>query len=170
MRAHKQRRLRNPRGRVANSTQWHPKQEIKAGQDTVARLLKRQSAWVWHLLLVFILTVRPVGAEGLTPSEMQAGGLLMRMQNGYITATSLNTEVAIQVNGLVARVSVKQEFRNDGSDWVEGIYVFPLPDKAAVDHMRLQIGDRFIEAEIRENTGEGGIRTGATGRKENQPG
>jgi len=30
------------------------------------------------------------------------------------------------------------------------VYVFPLPDKAAVDYMRLYIGDRFIEAEIRE--------------------
>jgi len=43
-----------------------------------------------------------------------------------------------------------QEFRNTGQDWVEGIYVFPLPDKAAVDRMRLHIGERFIEAEIRE--------------------
>jgi Ca-activated chloride channel family protein len=50
----------------------------------------------------------------------------------------------------VARVKVRQEFRNEGGEWVEGIYVFPLPDKAAVDRMRLHIGGRFIEGEIRE--------------------
>jgi Ca-activated chloride channel family protein len=81
---------------------------------------------------------------------MQTGSLLMRMSEGYVTATLLNTDVNIQVNGLVARVSVMQEFKNDGGEWVEGIYVFPLPDKAAVDQMRLYIGDRFIEGEIRE--------------------
>jgi Ca-activated chloride channel family protein len=54
------------------------------------------------------------------------------------------------ISGLVARVSVRQEFRNTSPDWVEGIYVFPLPDKAAVDRMRLHIGERFIEGEIQE--------------------
>jgi Ca-activated chloride channel family protein len=33
---------------------------------------------------------------------------------------------------------------------VEGIYVFPLPDSAAVDRMRLYIGERFIEADVKE--------------------
>jgi len=74
----------------------------------------------------------------------------MRMANGYVTATLLNTDVNIVVNGLVARVSVMQEFENTGQEWVEGIYVFPLPDDAAVDHMRMYIGERFIEGEIRE--------------------
>ena len=89
-------------------------------------------------------------ANGMSPDEVQTGSLLLRMEQGYATATLLDTDVDIAVNGLVARVSVMQEFKNDGSEWVEGIYVFPLPDKAAVDHMRLYIGDRFIEGEIRE--------------------
>ncbi|MCH7820391.1 MAG: marine proteobacterial sortase target protein [Proteobacteria bacterium] len=99
-----------------------------------------------------ILMARPVSAaaNGPTPGEMQAGSLLLRMEQGYVIATLLNTDVNITVNGLVARVSVMQEFKNTGREWVEGVYVFPLPDKAAVDHMRLYIGDRFIEAEIRE--------------------
>ncbi len=91
-----------------------------------------------------------VEASGPKPADMQSGSLLMRMGEGYVTATLLNTDVNIVVNGLVARVSVMQEFENSGSEWVEGIYVFPLPDEAAVDHMRMYIGDRFIEGEIRE--------------------
>ena len=87
-------------------------------------------------------------AEG--PTEAQTGSLLWQMENGYSTATALNTHVDMNISGLVARVSVRQEFRNEGSDWVEGIYVFPLPDAAAVDRLRLHIGDRFIEGEIQE--------------------
>jgi Ca-activated chloride channel family protein len=102
----------------------------------------------WFLLA--LCAASPARADGITPGEVQSGSLLMKMADGYVTATLLNTDVTITVNGLVARVSVMQEFSNEGSEWVEGIYVFPLPDKAAVDRMRLYIGDRFIEGEIRE--------------------
>ena len=104
----------------------------------------------WTAFLVTTLCFQPVAASVPTPTTMQTGSLLMRMSEGYETATLLNTNVDIGVNGLVARVSVMQEFRNEGTEWVEGVYVFPLPDEAAVDHMRLYIGDRFIEGEIRE--------------------
>ncbi len=109
-------------------------------------------SWLWVLLLVTVLISGPeaASAEGPTPGEMQSGSLLLRMQNGYSTATRLNTDVDIDVSGLVARVKVRQEFRNASQNWVEGIYVFPLPDKAAVDRMRLHIGERFIEGEIQE--------------------
>ena len=109
-------------------------------------------SWLWVLALVFVLLSGPeaVKAEGPTPNEMQSGSLLLRMENGYSTATLLDTDVDMNISGLVARVSVRQEFRNTSEEWVEGIYVFPLPDKAAVDQMRLHIGERFIEGEIQE--------------------
>jgi len=112
---------------------------------------KHASRAVGMLLLAALLSIRPGGAfADASPGAMQTGGLLMRMEQGYVTATLLNTDVNITVNGLVARVSVMQEFKNEGGEWVEGTYVFPLPDKAAVDHMRLYIGDRYIEGEIQE--------------------
>ena len=113
---------------------------------------KQKSALAWAVLLLAALGMRAgaAAASGPMPDEVQTGSLLMRMSEGYVTAALLNTDVSINVNGLVARVSVMQEFRNGGSEWVEGIYVFPLPAEAAVDHMRLYVGDRFIEGEIRE--------------------
>ncbi len=112
---------------------------------------KRESMAVWMMLIAALLSIRPGGVFAApSPGGMQTGSLLMRMEQGYVTATLLNTDVNITVNGLVARVSVMQEFKNDGAEWVEGTYVFPLPDKAAVDHMRLYIGDRYIEGEIQE--------------------
>jgi len=112
----------------------------------------RNIAWTYRLLIVAIITIRSATAavENPSPAQMQTGSLLMRMQHGYVAATVLNTDVNISINGLVARVSLMQEFKNEHSEWVEGVYVFPLPDKAAVDHMRLHIGDRIIEGEIQE--------------------
>ncbi len=87
---------------------------------------------------------------GLTPEEARSGSLLLRMRNGYQVATRINTEVDLDISGLTVRAAVRQTFRNDGPEWVEGIYVFPLPDGAAVDRMRLVIGERIIEGEIQE--------------------
>ena len=132
---------------------WHPQQPApERAQASIADLLKRRASRAWHLVLLAVIFSQPgnASANGVTPDAMQAGSLLMRMQSGYVTATLLNTDVSINVNGLVARVSVMQEFQNTGNEWAEGIYVFPLPDAAAVDHMRLYIGERFIEGEIRE--------------------
>jgi Ca-activated chloride channel family protein len=150
MQAPKQPQSRTGKPRAGRSEHWHPALRSTGRRTSVGGMLKRQSNWVWHLLLLCIITLQPAEAEAPTAAELQAGGLLMRMETGYVTATLLNTDVDIQVNGLVARVSVKQEFRNEGNEWVEGVYVFPLPETAAVDHLRLYIGDRFIEGEVRE--------------------
>ena len=99
------------------------------------------SAWLW---------MPAATAEESAPMDAQSGTLLLKMKSGFVTATRVNTDVTLKVSGLVARVSVRQEFRNTGPEWVEGVYVFPLPEKAAVDRMRLHIGERFIEGEIRE--------------------
>ena len=107
-------------------------------------------AWLWVFALLVVLQAWPAEAQEMAPDQAQTGSLLWKLEQGYATATTINTAVDMKISGLVARVVVRQEFRNEGSEWAEGIYVFPLPDKAAVDHMRLHIGDRFIEGEIRE--------------------
>ena len=89
-------------------------------------------------------------AEAPGPGEVQTGTLLLATGGAHQAATRINTHVGLQVSGLVARTTVSQVFRNDGEDRVEAIYVFPLPDGAAVDRLRMRIGERFIEGEIRE--------------------
>ena len=50
----------------------------------------------------------------------------------------------------LARVAVTQEFHNPSAEWLEGVYVFPLPEGSAVDAMRLEVGTRVLEGQIRE--------------------
>src|SRR6185436_11612365 len=84
--------------------------------------------------------------------DPKTGALLFRTGTAgqYQAAPTLETEVAIQVTGLIARTRVTQVFHNPGGDYVEGIYVFPLPEKAAVDHLAMRIGERVIEGRIQE--------------------
>ena len=68
----------------------------------------------------------------------------------YLEALQLETRVNMDVSGMIARAKVRQQFRNVSSLWAEGIYVFPLPDNAAVDHFRMMIDERIIEGQIQE--------------------
>ncbi len=86
------------------------------------------------------------------PGEMKSGSLLFETEEPgkYVQAPLVATDVDLDVTGIVARGTVTQRFFNPTDGWVEGIYVFPLPDDAAVDSLKMQIGDRFIEGKVKE--------------------
>lgn len=83
-------------------------------------------------------------------SEVGQGTLLFKQNGQYSKATELSIDVAMTVTGMINRVSVTQSFTNSTDNWQEGIYAFPLPENAAVDRMRLKIGERIIEGQIQE--------------------
>ena len=80
------------------------------------------------------------------------GGMMLRAanQDAMVPGPLLGTEVEISVTGPIARVRVRQRFQNPSHEWVEGIYVFPLPGDAAVDHMRVITASGTLEGEIQE--------------------
>jgi Ca-activated chloride channel family protein len=92
----------------------------------------------------------PASAPDL--SQVGSGSLLFAVEGarGLMLAPNVATTAKITVNGLIARARVSQTFRNPSEAWVEGIYVFPLPEQAAVDHMEMRIGERVIEGRIEE--------------------
>jgi Ca-activated chloride channel family protein len=148
------RERQHDRSSSTGNKSWHPRPGYKPGAR-VRDLLKRQAARTWLPLILLAIwphfgMAQEHGTADVTPGQMQSGSLLLRMKSGYIIATRMNTDIEAKVSGLVARVSVRQSFRNDGQEWVEGVYVFPLPDAAAVDTLRMHIGERIIEGEIRE--------------------
>src|SRR5262249_59994243 len=61
-----------------------------------------------------------------------------------------HTTVKTEISGFVARTEVSQEFENVLANAVEAIYVFPLPHESAVDGMTMTVGDREIQAVIKE--------------------
>ncbi|MCA9802151.1 MAG: VWA domain-containing protein [Cyanobacteria bacterium HKST-UBA02] len=60
-----------------------------------------------------------------------------------------HTDVSAQITGSIARVTVKQEFRNSFNETFEAIYQLPLDEHGAVERMVLRTGNRVIEAEIK---------------------
>ncbi len=63
-----------------------------------------------------------------------------------------HTDVEADIVGFVGRVTVKQTFHNPLDKKIEAIYVFPLPQDAAVDDMVMTVGDRRIVGQIKERS------------------
>ena len=61
-----------------------------------------------------------------------------------------STKVTAHISGVIADVEVVQEYANYGNQTLEAIYVFPGSTRAAVYAMNMKIGDRIVEAEIKE--------------------
>ncbi len=60
------------------------------------------------------------------------------------------TRVAVRIAGVIADVTVSQEYHNEGKSPLEAIYIFPASTRAAVYGMKMTIGKRTIEARIKE--------------------
>ncbi|MGA7614667.1 MAG: marine proteobacterial sortase target protein [Thermoanaerobaculia bacterium] len=88
----------------------------------------------------------------ITMDQVTHGMLLLRTAHPglYLPAPTQQTTVHITVEGMILRATVTQKFRNPVDQCVEGVYVFPLPEDAAVDHLRMIVGDRTIEGQIHE--------------------
>jgi Ca-activated chloride channel homolog len=88
----------------------------------------------------------------MKPREIKSGTLFIKSRDSGETFESLrqSTDVTIRVAGIVARATVRQTFRNKSDAWLEGIYVFPLPENAAVDRLKMRIGEREVQGVIKE--------------------
>jgi Ca-activated chloride channel homolog len=82
----------------------------------------------------------------------QSGTLMLRHKDGtnQVPAVQLGTDMDVTVTGNIARVRVTQAFRNVSADWMEATYLYPLPQDAAVDSLKMIVGQRVIIGKIKK--------------------
>lgn len=103
-------------------------------------------------ILVLLLCTMQIGS-GQNPIEDKTGSPYFQVISGgedveYFPLVSTSAEV--QIVGPIADVKVSQLYKNEGSQTIEAIYVFPGSTRAAVYDMTMTIGDRVIKADIQE--------------------
>lgn len=103
------------------------------------------------LILIAVLLMLFVIRTEVAIADEPGWGLQMTSDSGVYTELAVDTNIQLDITGLVARVEITQQFTNRGSFWTEGVYRFPLPPGAAVDRMRIKVGERLLEG---GNTGE----------------
>jgi Ca-activated chloride channel homolog len=102
--------------------------------------------------LSFLLSglLSPVQA-GVGPNDMTSGSLLLKSKTGdYMEAPRLGADYNVTISGPTGRTVLTQRFTNPANGWVEGVYVFPLPEGAAVDTLKIISGNRVIVGEVKE--------------------
>lgn len=100
-------------------------------------------------------TQKPVQLQSSTSNpinKVESGSIIYTLADKSVfTQLALDTKVQMDVTGTINRVKLEQTFTNPSNDWVEGVYVFPLPKDSAVDHLDMIIGKRIIEGQIKEH-------------------
>ncbi|HKS19783.1 MAG TPA: marine proteobacterial sortase target protein [Bradyrhizobium sp.] len=137
--------------------------EIHGGGHRLPRLLKLILFFVMQgtaaILIGFaalFFSFEPVWSANMPsakltrPSEARSGSLLLKTEDGYAEAMRLGIDVDLTVSGPTIRARITQVFKNPTQDWVEAVYVYPLPAGGAVDTLKMVVGDRVVVGEIKE--------------------
>lgn len=111
----------------------------------IKRFLEGVSLWLSVLLMLF---VHPLYAEANQADNVGQLHFVDGQGRWQEPALVLDSEFGIQVSGLIADTRLLRSFRNTSDQWREGVFVFPLPEKASVYGLTMQVGERTIEGKV----------------------
>jgi len=122
------------------------------GNPTLGGGAHRHMRWQNRSLLTLgaVLMVLLVIRTETAIAAVQDWGLQLNSESGGHTELAIDTNIQLDITGLVSRVQITQRFTNHSSQWAEGLYRFPLPPGVAVDRLLIKVGDRLLEGEIQE--------------------
>jgi Ca-activated chloride channel family protein len=108
---------------------------------------KRLLFQIWLLCCLMTIPARPLPAEE-NPTQ---GCLFAQNSKGEILGDFplKHTDVKAEISGFAAQVTVTQTFQNPYADKIEAVYVFPLPQNAAVNDFIMKVGGRTIHGLIK---------------------
>ena len=84
--------------------------------------------------------------------EIKAGTLIRRISgtNDYELIPQLETDISIDIQGMVSSTIMEQKFINNSDKPIEAMYVFPLNHHAAIHDMYFIIDNRIVRSQIEE--------------------
>ena len=115
---------------------------------STARLTGRL-AWLAPLVLLLCANLAhaqaDASARSLSPYFFVEGG-----DPATDRLPLLGTRVTVEVAGVIADVTVRQTYKNDGTRPIHARYVFPASTRAAVHGLTMTVGDERVVAKIKE--------------------
>ncbi|MDH5619756.1 MAG: VIT and VWA domain-containing protein, partial [Gammaproteobacteria bacterium] len=91
----------------------------------------------------------PTGTAAST-DDPGTGSMVATVDSKEVPLPLQHTAVTAQIDGYISTVNVRQAFTNPFDSKIEAVYLFPLPEKAAVSEFLMIIGERKIRGILRE--------------------
>ena len=103
------------------------------------------------IAIAFLLTSIPSFSQEKMDDKTLSPYFFIKSENESAEQLPLKSATAeVNIAGVIADVTLKQVYKNQGDRPIEAIYVFPGSTRAAVSGMKMTIGERIIEATIEE--------------------
>jgi Ca-activated chloride channel homolog len=99
------------------------------------------------MIAVVLMSEEEVAALGRNRDE-NAGFGCLRAPQGLVPMSAMDVDA--RVVGVMANVEVAQTYVNTTSTPIEATYIFPLPDRMAVNRFRMEVAGRVIEGVVDE--------------------
>jgi hypothetical protein len=119
----------------------HGERPLRIGEE-----IDRSTLNTTELLII----ERRQAAHRAQQDTLGCGGLITTIDEKQVTVPLKHTNVKASIAGYISAVNVTQQFTNPYSSKIEAVYVFPLPENAAISDFIMTIGDRHIRGIIRE--------------------
>ena len=138
----------------------------------MSRNILRYCHFVWPTLMVIILLGLgniPAMAADQDPTDDRtlAPYFWVNTDSPETDALPLkSSRASVEISGVIAEVTIRQVYRNEGRTNLEALYVFPMSTRAAVHALKMTIGERVIEADIMER--QAARQTYETARQQGQ--
>lgn len=103
----------------------------------------------------FISEIRPHGRRPVRPPRPRLQPIQVEQH-----------KVSVDITDGVARTTVRQVFRNPNGMNLEGMYMFPLPEGAAVSNFSMMMGGKMVAGEVLEKDKAASIYQGIVRRQQ----
>ena len=106
----------------------------------------------FSIVLLLLIVNFEVFADSETPESKTLSPYFF-VENGDPSVDLIplkSTDVKVNISGVIAEVTVKQQYTNNGTRPINGKYIFPASTRAAVHSMRMKIGEDIIIAKVKE--------------------
>src|SRR3954465_9459962 len=117
---------------------------------------QRTAKFLATLFFAVLMTAAALASPPRSPKPSagipQQGELDVVNHDGQTTGVCplKHTDMKTEISGFISRVTVTQHFWNPSKEKIEAVYVFPLPNNAAVDDMTLHVNDRTVKGLIKK--------------------
>lgn len=101
-------------------------------------------------LCVTIALICAVGFGYAQKKQTESPYFILKNKNQQQQFALQSTKVNTNISGVIADVNLLQSYQNNSDSVIEATYVFPTSTNAAIYSMQMIIGERVINAEIKE--------------------